>query len=314
MFGTYRFILASLVALSHFGVQHAGFNPGQWAVVSFYTLSGLLMERQCGKLGNGGFYLDRLLRIYPLYLAVLLLAACENHPSWIETAANISLLPLNYSFFTGITILIGPAWSLACEAHFYLLVPLLVLCSTKMLRVILLSSLSLFAMSPFLPCSTFLAYTGLPGILFTFASGMLINRRDFFFLKIIWSAMLVLLAAFAGGKLFHSGLPTGIHINVCLGYLAAIVIISRLDRFPRGAGWDNVLGMFSYPLFLCHGVVAAFVQNHFSVSNPLLLLAASVCFSAILILTVEIPFDRVRYGLRKNFKSPSQKSTASASA
>jgi hypothetical protein len=30
MFGAYRFILAAFVALSHFGVVVAGFNPGQW--------------------------------------------------------------------------------------------------------------------------------------------------------------------------------------------------------------------------------------------------------------------------------------------
>jgi len=310
MFGTYRFILASLVALSHFGVQYAGFNPGQWAVVSFYTLSGLLMERQSRKLGTSGFYWDRLLRIYPLYLVVLLLAAIENHPSWIESIANIALLPLNYSYFTGINILIAPAWSLACEAHFYLLVPLLVLCSTKTLRIVLASSLSLFAISPFLPCSTFLAYTGLPGILFAFVSGILINRKDFSFIKKLWVTMFGLLVAFAGSKVFHSGLLTGIHINVSVGYLAAIAIIPCLDRFSPKAGWDKILGLFSYPLFLCHGVVAAFVQHHFSISNPLLLLLAALCFSAVLILTVEIPFDRVRYGLRKNFKSPSAKLTS----
>jgi peptidoglycan/LPS O-acetylase OafA/YrhL len=78
MFGSYRFLLAILVALSHFGCQAAGFNPGQWAVISFYVLSGLLMDRQFHKLSPrgkelGGFYLDRFLRVYPLFMVVLLL-------------------------------------------------------------------------------------------------------------------------------------------------------------------------------------------------------------------------------------------------
>ncbi len=125
MFGAYRLVMAALVALSHFGVQYAGFNPGQWAVICFYTLSGLLMERQHQKLGGpGSFYVDRLLRIYPVYLTVLLLASLGHQLSWAGKFANITLFPLNYSSFTGVPILIGPAWSLACEAHFYLLVPL----------------------------------------------------------------------------------------------------------------------------------------------------------------------------------------------
>ena len=303
MFGTYRLILAALVALSHFGVQYAGFNPGQWAVISFYTLSGLLMERQHAKLGGAGnFYVDRLLRIYPLYFTVLLLASLGHPLSWVGRFANLTLFPLNYSFFTGVPVLIGPAWSLACEAHFYLLVPLLVLCSKRTLRVILLSSLSLFVVSPFLPYSTFWAFTGLPGILFTFISGILINRKDFFFLQRLWGVMVFLFAAFCAGKLFHAGLPTGIHINVCLGYLTAVAVIPWLDRFSPKVRWDQNLGLFSYPLFLCHGFVAFLVHRYSAFSAPLILLVTAIGFSVILILAIDIPFDRFRYWLRKKHR------------
>jgi len=298
MFGGYRLLLAALVALSHFGVKYAGFNPGQWAVVSFYTLSGLLMERQCRKLRMGKFYLDRLLRIYPVYLAVLCLAWIGQRLSWTETFGNLTLLPLNYSYFSGVQALIGPSWSLACEVHFYLLVPLLVLCSTKILRIILFLSVSLFAASPFLPHSTFWAYTGLPGILFTFVSGMLINRKDLSFIKKVWVLMAFLLVLFSMGKFLRVGLPTGIHINVALGYLVAAVVIPYLDRFSPKARWNQILGLFSYPLFLCHEVVSRFVHVYFPNSNPLILLAAAIGFSGILILLIEIPFDRIRYGLR----------------
>jgi peptidoglycan/LPS O-acetylase OafA/YrhL len=301
MFGTCRLILAALVALSHFGVHYAGFNPGQWAVISFYTLSGLLMERQFRKLGGAGnFYLDRLLRIYPVYLTVLLLTISGCQLSWVGKLANITLFPLNYSYFTSIPILIGPAWSLACEVHFYLLVPLLTLCATSTLRIVLLSSLSLFVVSPFLPHSTFWAYTGLPGILFTFVSGMLINRKDFLFIKRLWVGTAFLFAAFSASKLFRSGLPTGIHINVSLGYLTAVVVITYLDQFSPKARWDQILGLFSYPLFLCHGLVGSFVQSFCAAPTPLVLLVAAMGFSIILILTIEIPFDWIRYRLRRN--------------
>jgi peptidoglycan/LPS O-acetylase OafA/YrhL len=217
--------------------------------------------------------------------------------------ANFALLPLNYNDFIGVPILIGPAWSLACEVHFYLLVPLLASCPTKMLRVVLLSSLSLFTLSPFLPHSTFLGCASLPGILFTFTTGMLINRKDFAFIKIVYAVMALLLAAFALTKIFHAGLPTGIHINVAIGYLIAVVAISFLDRFSPKIKWDVFLGLFSYPLFLCHGIVARFVGAHFSVSNPLGLLSSSIIFAAVLILIVEIPFDRIRYKVRKEISA-----------
>jgi peptidoglycan/LPS O-acetylase OafA/YrhL len=304
MFGTYRFILAALVALSHFGVQAAGFNPGQWAVICFYMLSGLLMERQFQKLsknGNGtsAFYLDRFLRIYPLFFVVLILASIGNPFSWRAAVANATLLPLNYSYFTKIPASIAVSWSLACEAHFYLLVPLLVSCSTKTLRVILCASLCFFAVSSCLPHSDFWAYVCLPGILFTFLSGILINRKDFAFIKILWFVMLLLLALFSLTKLLHTGLRTGIHVNVAIGYLVAVIATFSLDKLSPNVKWDKSLGLVSYPLFLCHEPAAAFLEHHWGIYNPLELLFLSILFSIILILAVETPFDRIRYRCRR---------------
>lgn len=305
MFGTYRLILAALVALSHSGVTARGFNPGQWAVIGFYMLSGLLMERQFEKLskkGNGAsaFYLDRFLRIYPLYLVVLLLSWGWANPfSWGTVAANVTLLPLNYSYFTGIPMPIGVSWSLACEAHFYLLVPLLILCSTRTLRVILSASLCFFVVSTCLPNSAFWAYGCLPGILFTFLSGILINRKDYAFIKILWVVMLFLLGIFCLTKIFHTGLRTGIHINVAIGYLAAAIATYCLDKFPPNVKWDKSIGSISYPLFLCHETVAAFFERHWGIYNPFELLFFSILFAIILVLTVEIPFDFIRYRCRR---------------
>ena len=319
MFGGYRFFLAVLVALSHFGVQAAGFNPGHWAVISFYTLSGLLMERQFQKLsrnhnGTRAFYLDRFLRIYPLFFVVLVLAWLENHLSWRETAANVMLFPLNYYNFIAVPLLISPSWSLACEAHFYVLVPLLVLCPTKVLRFLICASLCLFLVSPFFPHVGFWAYGGLPGILFTFLTGILINRGDGFFLKTIWLIMLFLLVGFAATKLTHSGLPTGIHINVAIGYLIAAAIVPRLDKFSANAKWDRFLGLFAYPLFLCHGPLAGFMESGWGITQPLVLLFASILLSGVLILTVEIPFDRFRYRIRKASPTGCKKASGSERA
>ncbi|HEV2331230.1 MAG TPA: acyltransferase [Verrucomicrobiae bacterium] len=296
--------MAAFVALSHFGVVVAGFNPGQWAVVCFYTLSGLLMERQFHKLsqqanGTAAFYLDRFLRIYPLFLVVLLLAWAGNRLSWGAAAANVTLLPLNYSSLLGIPMLIAPSFSLACEAHFYLLVPLLVFLSTRILRVILIASLCLFTVSPFLPQSTFWGFAGLPGILFTFLSGILLNRKDYRFIRVLWLVALLLLITFGLGKYLHAGLPTGININVTIGCLIALVSTVFLDKLSPRVQWDKFLGLFSYPLFLCHELAAGFLGRHWQIRNPLELLIGAVLLAGILIVTVEIPSDWFRYRLRR---------------
>jgi peptidoglycan/LPS O-acetylase OafA/YrhL len=301
MFGSYRLFLAALVALSHFGVIVAGFNPGQWAVISFYTLSGLLMERQYKKLSSSqpgvtAFYLDRFLRIYPLFLAIVLLTLIVSPLSLHNLLLNVTLLPLNYHELLNVPLLITPAWSLACEAHFYLLVPLLVMCPTKTLKGLLYASLAFFAASPFLPLSTFWAYTALPGILFTFLTGILINRGELKFIRIIWLIMFVLLLGFGVSKYAHTGLPTGIHINVCIGYLIAAAVVPFLDRFDPRIKWDKALGLFSYPLFLCHSLVLAIAGTR--THNPIALLAGSMMFAAILIILIELPFDRIRYQIR----------------
>jgi peptidoglycan/LPS O-acetylase OafA/YrhL len=303
MFGTYRLILASLVALSHFGLIVAGFNPGQWSVLSFYVLSGFLMEHQFRKLSTAGnsraFYADRFLRVFPIYGAVLLLAALLALPTWPVLVVNAALIPLNYSLFTGVPILIGPAWSLACEVQFYLLVPLFVRASTRTVRLLTAGSVAVFIVSPFLPCSTFWAYTGLPGILFAFLSGILIKRRDLWFLRRAWFLFVGLLAGFGVSKFGHWGLLTGIHINVCLGYLAALPLVSWLSTFSPDAKWDQSLGLLSYPLFLVHQPLGAFIEGHLAHANMVLLLVLAIMAAGLLVLFVERPFDRLRYQVRR---------------
>ncbi len=300
MFGTYRLILACLVALSHYGLVVAGFNPGQWAVLSFYVLSGFLMEHQFHRLSTCRlFYADRFLRIYPLYAIVLLLSVLLMHPSLPVGLINSSLFPLNYSSFTGIPILVGPSWSLACEAHFYLLVPLLARASTPCIRWLALGSIGVFLVSPFLPHPAFWAYVGLPGILFAFLTGILIRRKDLFFLGWIWIFFMGLLAAFAYAKFGHFGLPTGIHINVCVGYILALPLILWLASLSPKVRWDQRLGLLAYPLFLAHVPVQQFVSLRFPHAPMFLLLALAIAASGILVILVERPFDKIRYRIRK---------------
>jgi peptidoglycan/LPS O-acetylase OafA/YrhL len=303
MFGSYRLFLALLVVLSHFGLTIHGFNPGQWAVICFYVLSGFLMEKQYHKLAQSGgiflFYLDRLLRIYPTYFITMIFCAIATPVGLRDTILNLALLPLNYSTFTQIPILVGPAWSLACEVHFYLLVPFLSDLSTRVLRALLALSLGLFAFSEFLHESTFWAYTGLPGTLFTFLSGILISRRDWSTLRLIYGIVTVLLLLFVGTKFFAEGLPTGIHINVCIGFLVSIPATVFLSQSSPKVAWDQFLGLFSYPIFLVHMLVLSLYTAHCSDANIWTYIGLTFLAASGLVFLVERPFDVLRYRARK---------------
>ena len=289
MFGTYRLILASFVALSHYGLIFYGLNPGQWSVLAFYMVSGFLMTHQFKKLSPNGspwkFYLDRFLRIYPLYGAIVIISILVyrvNSSSWMP---NLLLLPLNFSYFTGETSVIGPAWSLACEIQFYLLVPILSFLSTKIIRALLLLSLGVFLLSPYVPHSTFWAYIGLPGILFAFLTGILLARNESLGLKRIGGLFIVFLAGFILLKMNYPELPVGIHINVCIGYLLALPCVAFLSRLSPKVKWDQNLGLISYPLFLSHELGRALLQM-IGISNILLAFTFSLGLSLLLIFLV----------------------------
>ncbi len=303
MFGFYRFVLALAVALSHHGLKVYGFNPGQWAVVCFYVLSGYLMECQYQKLaplgGVKAFYLDRFLRIFPVYIAVVLVAAWLTPVSWTELALNIALVPLNFTDFLGTRLLIGPAWSLACEVQFYLLVPLLVTAPTRVLRFLTAGSLVVFAFSLYLPYHTFWTYGSLPGMLFTFLSGILIHRRDWSALRLECLTIFGLWLIFLGTKIGSTGLPTGININICTGFLAAVPATVYLSQFSPRHAWDQFLGLFSYPLFLVHMLVLDLCTTYLHITGMAAFLVFSLAASGVLLLTVEKPFDVARYRMRK---------------
>src|SRR5262249_22678453 len=77
MFGTYRMLLALMVALEHLG---GTYGMGAFAVMGFYLLSGylmtLIMHDYYGytKPGIIRYAINRFLKIYPIYWAVLFLS------------------------------------------------------------------------------------------------------------------------------------------------------------------------------------------------------------------------------------------------
>jgi peptidoglycan/LPS O-acetylase OafA/YrhL len=149
--GTWRLVLAWLVVADHTtGLRDISTNIeiGRVAVTTFFFISGFLMPltfdthyRAYGFLaGSRKFYVNRFLRIYPIYwasLAVTMLAVLFYGPTLLEHAtafgdlsrigtylSNVLLLGLNQTRIWGGDFRFNPpAWTLDVELQYYILVP-----------------------------------------------------------------------------------------------------------------------------------------------------------------------------------------------
>ena len=103
----------------------------------FFVLSGFILvyshadEYLTGRGSTARFYFARFARVYPIYLLALLITfALEWRlllvPSHLLAVAADLLLIQSWSVKTAILFL-APAWTLSCEAFFYLTFPLLIL-------------------------------------------------------------------------------------------------------------------------------------------------------------------------------------------
>jgi peptidoglycan/LPS O-acetylase OafA/YrhL len=140
MFGTYRTLLALMVAGGHL-VSDDGGGIGAFALIGFYILSGflmtLIMQNNYGytKTGVIKYSINRFLKIYPLYWmglgisAILVFLAGEDfstslYPPMYLPKDTFALLRNTFIFFPFLESprLIPPAWALTVELFFYILI------------------------------------------------------------------------------------------------------------------------------------------------------------------------------------------------
>ena len=139
-----RFFAAFHVLLYHFLPPWRDRGPFAWLIGSgytgvsfFFTLSGFILvyshaaEYLAGRGSPPRFYFARFARVYPIYLGALLITLLLE---WHELLRPVHLLALaadllliqSWSTKTAIFFL-APAWTLSCEAFFYLAFPWLIL-------------------------------------------------------------------------------------------------------------------------------------------------------------------------------------------
>lgn len=290
MLGTLRFSLAMLVLISHIPGNGFRLNFGVSAVIIFYFISGVLMHgsyqrfRQNSTSPISSFYLDRLLKLFPIYLLVLLLSVLAlaflgpaQHILFMDQTSmplrillNALLLPTNYVFAPlaiealGPIPAVPPAWSLATEFHFYLLLPLLAALRPRAFLAVLCLSAGVQFVSLFFAQGTFnsdnFGYRLVFGVLSFFLFGNAYARRaEPFYLGVAGGLLAlylgILLVLAPSADLYRHPYVQELLLGAVLALPLTHAVLHYRPPSRPIASLDQVLGRLAYPVFVSHFLV-----------------------------------------------------------
>lgn len=314
MIGRVRLGLALTVVLFHSGFAPFGLQIGVSAVVAFFAISGYAMSAMWRRRFEGraaAFYVDRVLRLYPQYVlfcacaAVLVSLGIRLTPfqngsaGWVSALAHATVLPL--SFVTIVPaihnfILLPQSWSLGSELAFYMIFPLFR--SRHVLGWTTAASLVVFALAAIgaLDADTF-TYRLLPGALFMFTLGTMIERREAQLLnRAIFALCAIALIITLAGKT-----QRGYNQELFIGIVAALVFLDRASAIKSGS-LDKLAGDLSYGVYLSHFIAIAILDHVQSPQSPMLRGAIVVLFSLIAGALGYYALDRPVSALRKRLQ------------
>ena len=257
---------------------------GHTAVSLFFLLSGFVFTVGSlqKKLNYLGFYRNRLLRTYPLFLFFLILGIAFN----TENFSIVALLQSVFFMANSDTAINGGAftfvfWSIAVEWHFYLLFPFLLICvqkrGWKLLLGLILALLVVRTGAYFAGADMrVLSYWTIVGRLDQFLVGMLSGiyyrtcfvagkRLDY---VAIGGASLVLMLLFGFNQLGGGGANNNLWIfwptlEATAWAIFLIGYLSIARHFHRLVGNALVaLGTISYSIYMGHYLVLDFFLRH----------------------------------------------------
>ena len=282
---TLRFIAAAFVVFQHLFEHRPGFagamlvplGPGVAGVAIFFFISGYVIPLSVGvRLDARAFLIRRLFRVYPLFLAAIvllvLMAATGLLPSWsgmlsaapFAWAANLLLV----QDFVGVPAFLGVSWTLAIELIWYGLFALVLSLSGKragdVLDVLVPAGLIGLALASLL-LQTRLPI-GRPTMIYAAVIGYQLfrfHRGDIYAARMARSVAIFVLVAWAANFVsFGIFRHPSITVGQALGpwtLSTAVFIVAMLVRPIREARWLNhgplpMLGAMSYSTYLLHPI------------------------------------------------------------
>jgi peptidoglycan/LPS O-acetylase OafA/YrhL len=274
--GFFRLFLAWMVVVCHTAGYENMFQVdiGTIAVATFFFISGFLMpltyETHYQKQGIRGacfFYINRALKIYPIYwvslllMVGMLLGSDILHKTirinLIEVKTyiqNILLIGINQSFLWGGYIrLNNPSWTLDVELQYYILTPVLlyIINAKKLLGAMIFFALSVISLYLFFqPMNlvdvdrSFISWSifFLAGFVFYKSHALIFWRYGFFIVAVVTLSVIFGLCGDGSIQTFSITL-----LFICLSSF----LLLKQKEYKFGP-LDRLLGDLSYPTYILH--------------------------------------------------------------
>jgi len=285
MFGVYRTLLALMVVIDHLSNLPVA---GYYAVSGFFILSGYLMTyimhhsygyTQTGRLN---FTLNRFLRLYPAYWAILLLSvfmvlyfgesnstayrkAIFLPSNFMESFQNIFFLYFDWMPGSESPRLSPPTWALTVELLYYLLIALGISKSKTATNIWVMAGLCYFGGTHILSYGFPFRYSNILAGSLPFSIGALVyHHRKILTEKIgnhpkslNFTTLFVLFllnsicAHFASKYNWQLLENVSIYLNYVINAIIIIYLIKGKVPFITEK-WDKIIGAYSYPIYLFH--------------------------------------------------------------
>ncbi len=334
--GIVRFVLAMVVLIGHTRPS-AFLIGGDVAVELFFAISGFLisyiLRMQPAYKDKKKFFVNRALRIYPIYfvVAIATLLLWVTRAEWLAgfsslniptkvflIACNVLLFGQDWLLFLqqdhgGLAptadfrqtdpqlwgyALVPPAWSLGTELTFYALAPFIM-----RRRAILVTILTASFLAKFMAWGWGLqhdpwSFRFFPFELWVFLLGALSEQ---ILAPVVaasvrapaWGVASVLLTFAAFAAVPQ--IEIGLYGASFLLIFALVLALPGLMAFQRSRPWDVWIGDLSYPLYLCHWLVIVAVR---AVGHKIPILAPWAVDVAIVILAVVLAIVLERFVTR----------------
>ena len=300
-----RFLAALTVVLFHAGLatRAAGIersdvlnrlNPhtGDLAVVFFFVLSGFLItylllveESATGRISVRAFYLRRILRIWPLYYLIVLIAlflvphaaalGWSASPPDFYRLRNVGFYLVILPNFATPVLYASHLWSIGVEEQFYLCWPVLMRAARRRRIVlfvgfILVGGLALFVLkayrrAPIVEILLLLLVSRLDSMAIGGLGAWILFRRVGWALRLLYSRTVQAMTFLAIAVLYMRLMRVPAVSNEVYSLLFLIVIINTATN-PRALVrirnrvLENV-GEVSYGIYMYHPIVLAAVMN-----------------------------------------------------